>query len=296
MFNRLSEDNFRKLKLPRESSLVNFSSFRELKTDVLFRSFSLKFVTEGCEQYLIDGNLFKVSKGEFLVGNHFSNGKLLIQSDKEVKGLCIDIAPEIMSDVANGFRCPEITEQDPELVTFFTSESFVENKSHFSNNNIGRQLLQISGQISYQTDHQFEFNKEFYYLLAENLVSVYAPDFYKVQKLNVSKIQTRKLLYRKMLAARNYIDEHFISIENIEEVARASSVSEYHFFRLFRQLFNESPYQYITRKKLNPALQLLKDKGFSLTDIAVACGFADLSSFSKSFKKQFGVSPRGFTA
>lgn len=296
MFNRLSEHNFKKIKLPRESSLVNFSSFRELKTDVLFRSFSLKFVTEGCEQYLIDGTLFKVSKGEFLVGNHFSNGKLLIQSDKAVKGLCIDIAPEIMSDVANGFRCPEITEHDPELVTFFTSESFVENKSHFSNNSIGRQLQQISSQISYRKDHQFEFNKEFYYLLAENLVSVYSPDFYRVQKLNVSKIKTRKSLYRKLLAAKNYMDEYFVSIEHIEEVARASSISEYHFFRLFRQVFNESPYQYITLKKLNLALRLLKDKEFSLTDVALSCGFADLSSFSKNFKKQFGVSPGGFTA
>ncbi len=296
MFNRLSEHNFKKIKLPRESSLVNFSSFRELKTDVLFRSFSLKFVTEGCEQYLIDGTLFKVSKGEFLVGNHFSNGKLLIQSDKAVKGLCIDIAPEIMSDVANGFRCPEITEHDPELVTFFTSESFVENKSHFSNNSIGRQLQQISSQISYRKDHQFEFNKEFYYLLAENLVSVYSPDFYRVQKLNVSKIKTRKSLYRKLLAAKNYMDEYFVSIEHIEEVARASSISEYHFFRLFRQVFNESPYQYITRKKLNLALRLLKDKEFSLTDVALSCGFADLSSFSKNFKKQFGISPGGFTA
>ncbi|MBS1572996.1 MAG: hypothetical protein JST62_11415, partial [Bacteroidetes bacterium] len=176
MFNRISEQNIKNIQLPRQSNLVNYSSFRELRTDVLFRSFSLKFVLEGCEQYFIDGNLFKISKGEFLMGNHFSNGKLLIESDEEVKGLCIDISPEIIADVANSFNYQEITETDLDLEKLLISENFLENKFHFSQNSIGKQLKKISEEILFRKDYQFEFGKEFYYQLAENIVSLQYPN------------------------------------------------------------------------------------------------------------------------
>lgn len=294
MFNRLSENNFKNLKLPRQSSLVNYSSFRELRTDVLFRSFSLKFVLEGCEQYLIDGNLFKVSKGEFLLGNHFSNGKLLIQSDEEVKGLCIDISPDIISEVAGGFHFLELTETDLDFEKYLVSEDFVENKYHFSQNIIGKKISKISQQILEQNNYDFEFTPEFYYQLAENIVSLHYAGFSQLKNIKTVKSQTRKSLYRKILAAKNHIDSHFTSIKNIESVAKESSISEYHFYRLFKQILGVSPYQYIMQKKLEFAKHMLKDKSLSLTDIAMICGFTDLSSFSKSFKKYFGVSPTGF--
>lgn len=294
MFNRISETNFKNINLPRQSSLVNYSSFRELRTEVLFRSFSLKFVIEGCEQYLIDGSLFRVSKGEFLLGNHFSNGKLLIQSDEDVKGLCIDISPDIISEVAGGFRFPEMTEPDFDFEKYLVSEYFVENKYHFSQNIIGEQLRNISNQIVGKQNAVFEFSQEFYYQLAENIVSVHYPGFSHLRNLQTVKLQTRKALYRKIVSAKNYIDLHFTSIENIASVARESSISEYHFYRLFKQVFDISPYQYITQKKLEFARQLLKDKSLSFTDVAVICGFNDLASFSKNFKKYFGVSPGGF--
>ncbi|SHK07101.1 helix-turn-helix transcriptional regulator [Epilithonimonas mollis] len=294
MFNRITEDNFRNIQLPRQSSLVNFSSFRELRTDVLFRSFSLKFVLEGCEQYLIDGHLFKVSKGDFLLGNHFSDGKLLIQSDEDVKGLCIDISPDIIAEVSAGFHFPELTEQDLDFEKYLISENFVENKYHFSQNIIGQQLSKISQQIVGQQHYNFDFSPEFYYRLAENIVSIHYPGFLRIKNLKTVKSHTRKSLYRKIQSARDYIDLHFATIQNIESVARESSISEYHFYRLFRQIQGESPYQYITQKKLQFAKQLLKDKSLSLTDVAFICGFTDLSSFSKNFKKHFRIPPGQF--
>jgi hypothetical protein len=69
MFNRISEQNFKKISLPRESSLVNYSTFNELSTDLLFRSFSVKLVLEGCESYNVDGHTFNIRKGEYLLAN-----------------------------------------------------------------------------------------------------------------------------------------------------------------------------------------------------------------------------------
>lgn len=98
-------------------------------------------------------------------------------------------------------------------------------------------------------------------------------------------------MYRKLQTAKNYIDLHFTTIENVESVAKESSISEYHFYRLFKQIFGVSPYHYITQKKLELAQELLRDKVLSVTDVAMVCGFADLASFSKSFKNFFEISP-----
>lgn len=294
MFNRISEDNFRKLQLPRQSSLVNYSSFKELKTDVLFRSFSIKFVADGCEKYHIDGNLFKIQKNEYLLGNNFTGGNLTIGSNTTVKGLCIDIAPSIISEVASGFNRADITESESNLDLYFTTDNYLENKYNAHQNFLGKKLLTISQTLEASNNYQFEFTNEFFYDLAENIIADQYHCVKEMNTINSIKILTRKTLYRKILLGKNFMDSHFNTIKNIDEVAQECSMSEYHFYRLFRQVYKMSPYQYILKMKMNYAAQLLENKTFTISEIALLSGFNDLSVFSKSFKKHFGRSPQHF--
>lgn len=291
MFNHLSEDNFKKITLPRQSSLVNVSSFRALKTDVLFRSFSVKLVMEGCENYKINGELFKVAKDEVLLGNHFSEGKLSIDGADNVKGLCIDIAPDIITEVAKGFHHPDSMEYDAGFTNYFTSKDFVENKTKIGKTFLGVQLQEISKKVRANPDYQFSFTNEFYFELAETIVSEQYQFFNFGKNLNSLKTQTKKGILRKICLSKNYIDKDFVSIKSIEEVAMNCGISEYHFYRLFKQILGVSPYQYLLKKKLNYSVQLAKEQSLNFSDIAVICGFSDLSAFSKSFKKEFGISP-----
>jgi AraC family transcriptional regulator len=81
----------------------------------------------------------------------------------------------------------------------------------------------------------------------------------------------------------------------LEEVARAAEFSPFHFHRLFKALVGETLQQFVKRQRLERALYLMAHAPRrSLTEIALDCGFASSSDFSRSFKQAHGAAPRRF--
>jgi len=81
----------------------------------------------------------------------------------------------------------------------------------------------------------------------------------------------------------------------LEEVARAACFSPFHFHRIFKALLGETLQQFVKRQRLERALFLMSHAPRrSLTDVALDCGFASSSDFSRSFKQRYGVPPSGF--
>ncbi|MBQ8440743.1 MAG: AraC family transcriptional regulator [Clostridia bacterium] len=64
--------------------------------------------------------------------------------------------------------------------------------------------------------------------------------------------------------------------------------------RAFSACFGVSPKQYLTRLRMNRALELLAQGRLSVKEIAFACGFADEKYFSRAFKKKYGHPPSHF--
>lgn len=82
---------------------------------------------------------------------------------------------------------------------------------------------------------------------------------------------------------------------NLEEVAGVARFSPFHFHRLFKALVGETLNQFVKRQRLERALYLMSHAPrLSLTDIALDCGFASSSDFSRSFKQRYGTAPRAF--
>jgi AraC family transcriptional regulator len=96
---------------------------------------------------------------------------------------------------------------------------------------------------------------------------------------------------RRVMRGKEYIDSYFKTHLDIETIARISSLSEYHFFRVFKNVFGITPHQYIINRRLTYAENLLKKGHRSITLVAHEAGFSDIYSFSKSFKSKFGISP-----
>jgi AraC family transcriptional regulator len=86
----------------------------------------------------------------------------------------------------------------------------------------------------------------------------------------------------------------------LEVVARAACFSPFHFHRIFRLLVGESLAEFVKRVRLERAIALLSRQDWatrrrpSLTDIALACGFASSSDFTRCFKQRYGVPPSRF--
>ncbi len=96
--------------------------------------------------------------------------------------------------------------------------------------------------------------------------------------------------------ARMFIDEHFYLPVNLEQISRAANFSRYHFIRLFRQAFHQTPHQYLTHKRIEKAKQLLAESDLTVTDVCLAVGFESLGSFSTLFRKAVGQSPTVYRA
>ena len=92
-----------------------------------------------------------------------------------------------------------------------------------------------------------------------------------------------------------YIDENLDKKLNLEEVCKKAYFSPFHFHRLFSLVTGETLNNYITRRRIEKAAAyLLHQKEKSVTEISEVVGFSNLSSFSKAFKKFYGISPDMF--
>ncbi|MET0337057.1 MAG: helix-turn-helix transcriptional regulator, partial [Caulobacter sp.] len=77
----------------------------------------------------------------------------------------------------------------------------------------------------------------------------------------------------------------------LDDFANVAGLSRSHFCRRFAVTMGKTPGRYFTYKRLQRARALLMSGSHSVTDTALACGFDDLSSFTRSFKRAFGVPP-----
>lgn len=77
----------------------------------------------------------------------------------------------------------------------------------------------------------------------------------------------------------------------LAELAREAGLSPYHFLRTFEHVAGVTPHQFILRARLREAALRLAESS-RILDIALESGFGDLSNFNRSFRAEFGVSPR----
>nr|WP_240529157.1 helix-turn-helix transcriptional regulator [Streptomyces antioxidans] len=77
-------------------------------------------------------------------------------------------------------------------------------------------------------------------------------------------------------------------------VAAHAGYSRYHFIRAFRGAYGSTPGQYLTRRRIERAEELLRSANLSVTEICSLVGFSSLGTFSTSFKRQTGLTPSAY--
>jgi AraC-like DNA-binding protein len=96
---------------------------------------------------------------------------------------------------------------------------------------------------------------------------------------------------QRLQRARSFIDEYYDLPLNLTEISRHACLSRYHFLRLFRNEFATTPHQYLTRRRIEKAKELLVAGRLSVTDVCFEVGFESLGSFSTLFRRQVGDAP-----
>jgi AraC-like DNA-binding protein len=102
--------------------------------------------------------------------------------------------------------------------------------------------------------------------------------------------------YQRLIRARAFIDEHSDLPLDLERIARQASFSRYHFLRLFRDTFDQTPHQYLIQRRVERAKALLAANELSITEVCFAVGFQSLGSFSTLFHRCAGQPPKEYRA
>src|SRR5271166_2011594 len=88
------------------------------------------------------------------------------------------------------------------------------------------------------------------------------------------------------------IETHPEEPNELAELAANARLSPYHFLRCFEDLTGTPPHQFVLRTRLRRAAGRLKQESTRIIEIALGCGFGDVSNFNRVFHSEFGKSPR----
>jgi AraC-like DNA-binding protein len=81
---------------------------------------------------------------------------------------------------------------------------------------------------------------------------------------------------------------------NLVSLAQEAKLSRYHFLRVFQHLTGLTPHPYLLRTRLRSAATRLMLRRTAILEIALDCGFGDVSNFNHAFRAEFGVKPSAF--
>ena len=292
-FHTITEENKLSLNKPSDSDVVYYSELNEWFTGNAFRSFSLKYVVDHCIYYKVGNKEHAVNHGNFLLACKQPNVNAYFDSKKTVKSICIDICPSTVAEAFTVLTAQNDHHFDNYLAGYFKTPEFFETvcpvKATQFQNKLNDLLVAISNNLT--NDH---INREWFLDLVEKIIFHEYGNYLALNGLRSVKLETRKEILRRLKTAKQFMDDQFSNINEINEVASICNMSEFHFFRSFRQAFGISPYQYLLTKRLQLAAQLIKEGNMSITNIAAQCNFPDVFTFSKAFKRQFHLAPSRF--
>lgn len=97
-----------------------------------------------------------------------------------------------------------------------------------------------------------------------------------------------------MMKAKGYMEAHFSKGITLEEVAAFVNLSPNYFSNLFKEEFDETFIEFLTKTRMESARSLIEENSYSLKEISFMVGYKDPNYFSRVFKKYFHSSPRQF--
>lgn len=105
---------------------------------------------------------------------------------------------------------------------------------------------------------------------------------------------TENIYEQKVNQVIDYISANLHLPLQLDVIADKINVSQRQLLRIMRSALNESLYTYVARQRIERAVLYMQTEEMSLTTLSSMVGYDNPQSFSKAFKKQFGISPKAY--
>jgi AraC family transcriptional regulator len=114
------------------------------------------------------------------------------------------------------------------------------------------------------------------------------------EKLQMEPLSRGGLAAWQLHIVTRYIEEHIEERISLATLAKIVRLSPYYFCRAFGQSLGVPPHRYHNSRRIERAKALLADSATSVTDIGLALGFNETSSFTRTFHKMTGLTPTAY--
>ncbi len=165
-------------------------------------------------------------------------------------------------------------------------------------------ILVLSARVSWQRealqilDKLIQFRKkpnvELWQLEFDGFIFILWNMIYNNQYVNITTIQSYQKLYNRMLAAVDFIHEHYDEEITTEALAKQVHLSVGTFCRYFKKLHGVTPTNYLNKYRISKSRVLLINTDRKISDIAFQCGYNNLSHFNRDFKTYMRCTPSGY--
>lgn len=244
--------------------------------------FEITYVQEGRGNYFVNGQDYLMEPGDIIIFNNVeAHGWKLMGED--MKLLVMIFSPEFVAEKLSVFD-------------FEYLKPFVERGSNFKNR-IGSEEP-VSHEIRKgirEIYAEWKQQKEGYPLMIKaNILRILTMLIRTYQDASKSEemLKEKKNAMKRLEQAISYIDSHYSGKITLDEVAAAAYMSSNYFSSYFRKVTGISFSEYVTRIRISRARELLRDTDKSVTEIAMECGFHNISNFYRLYKKHVGKPPR----
>jgi AraC family transcriptional regulator len=253
---------------------------------------SIKSFFNGQAHYISEGGHHAPNDNSYLILNHDQPYTIEIESPKPVESFCVFFSPQLTQMVYQTVH--ESVEQslNSPMNKDLSSPLFFD-RTYTHDNLLSPTLQKLRQTCSVRTPEKGWLIEQFHDLLYL-LFKVHARAIEEVNALPAARSATRQELYRRLHYAKDYADAFFTTQITINDMAETAGLSPNHLLRMFRQVFHQSPYQYIISRRLEHAKHLLRQTNRSVTDICLEVGFESLGSFSWLFHRRTGLSPLAY--
>ena len=107
----------------------------------------------------------------------------------------------------------------------------------------------------------------------------------------MTEVQVPAELLPGLRRARDVADRNYAEPLDLDELAAAAGISKYHFLRCFAAEYGETPMQYVARRRIERATDLLRATKLTVTEVCGLVGYSSLGTFSRRFTELVGISP-----